>query len=104
MSRECRHPASKPPRNTEDSGRATMDARPPPVWSTFGEKKESGKRVRSTMSVMAKRRRREEAKHERRAEEEQGGGGAATRERADARGAGERERCLEADAQIDALV
>lgn len=56
------------------------------------------------MSVMAKRRRREEAKHERRAEEEQGGGGAATRERADARGAGERERCLEADAQIDALV
>lgn len=55
------------------------------------------------MSVMAKGRRREEVKHERRAEEEEGGGSAATRERADGEGCG-RERCLEADAQIDALV
>lgn len=71
-----------------------MNARPSPVWSTFGErkKKESGKRARSVTFVMAKGRRREEAREarEERAEEEQGGGGAASRELADARGAGER--------------
>jgi len=75
----------------EDGGRAQWTRGRLQFGPLSGRKKESGKRVRSTMSVMAKGRRREEAKHERRAEEEQGGGGAATGERADARGAGERE-------------
>jgi len=69
----------------------TMDARPPPVWSTFGEKKR--KRETSEEHNVRNGEREKERRgkaHERRVEEEQDGGGAATRERADARGAGER--------------
>ena len=68
-----------------------MDARPPPVWSTFGEKKR--KRETSEEHNVRNGEREKERRgkaHERRVEEEQDGGGAATRERADARGAGER--------------
>lgn len=81
-----------------------MDARPPPVWSTFGEKKRKREtsEKHNVRNGEREKERRGEAR-ERRAEEEQGGGGAATRGASRREGCG-RERCLEADAQIDALV
>ncbi|KAL0111407.1 hypothetical protein PUN28_012950 [Cardiocondyla obscurior] len=61
-----------------------MDARPPPVWSTFGEekKKKKARAARGEHNVRngERERKRDRARREEEgAEEEQGGGGAATR-------------------------